>query len=102
MKHLGTLVFVAVFILLSSSDSMGQFYTGNELVVFRNSSQLVSQGKYQFQDSLRAGQYIGFVAGVFDATDYMHETPKGITVAQLMSIVGKFLDDNPERLHEPA
>ena len=101
MKHLSTLAFVAFFILLSSSTAMGQvvFKTGNDLV---EGKQAYKKTNHNAGDGVIEALYMGYITGVHDATYFFYGVSEDVPLSQLISVVGKYLDDHPERWREPA
>jgi hypothetical protein len=53
--------------------------------------------------TMDAGIFMGYVMGVSDAmdkdTEYLLASPGKMTVGQVCSIVGKYLDNHPEEWH---
>jgi hypothetical protein len=100
MKRLLGIVLLAVFMLTSHSAYAG-FKSGNALV--NDMREFYKMGKNdQSINSIMAANYIGYIIGVFDATESEYRSPEDITVGQLCHIVAKFLENNPERWSEPA
>jgi hypothetical protein len=91
IKKLVTIAALAM--LLGSPTSYAGFETGNSL------AQDCEKNDSMFED----GFCYGFVIGVFDRMqgDAMC-APDGVTIKQAVSIVKKFLKENPEDLHLPA
>jgi hypothetical protein len=53
-------------------------------------------------DYIKVREYSGYIAGVYDATDWQYDTPDQVTVGQVVAVVSKFLKENHERWSEPA
>jgi len=52
---------------------------------------------------INIGDYRGYVAGVCDVCNrWLFTTPEGTTQGQLCAVVGKWLEEHPQRWHEPA
>jgi Ssp1 endopeptidase immunity protein Rap1a len=76
--------------------------TGNELKAWMNEGEAVEAARPGAK-LLKAGQYMGYVAGVGEALDGLAWCSRpGVTLGQTMDVVSKYLRDNPEKLHEPA
>ena len=91
IKKLVTIAALAM--LLGSPASYAGFITGNSL------ANDCEKNDSMFQD----GFCYGYVLGIFDkmSRDAMC-APDGVTIKQAVSIVKKFLKENPEDLHLPA
>jgi Rap1a immunity proteins len=50
----------------------------------------------------RMGNYVGYVAGVYDPNYDIFALPTEVAVDQLCNAVGKYLDEHQNELHEPA
>lgn len=57
---------------------------------------------YDIESSMLKGIYVGTVTGVWDMGELTNEVcaPKVAVVAQAVRVTTKYVDDNPERLHE--
>ena len=91
---------VIAFIFLISAVAEAQ-WTGNDLVQGWKASQLGEKAT-QTADVAYQGSYIGYIMGVCQATNYYHNIASSFTVGQACNVVGKYLDEHPERLHEAA
>ena len=98
MKRLLGIVLFAVFVLsFHSAFAM----SGNELVDGMR-VYLKADKNYTKADYLLAGNYLGYVQGVAEATASDYSLPDEVTADQLCHIVAKFLEKHPERWNEPA
>lgn len=98
MKYL-----VGLFFLFSATSSNAYLLLGSELA---NQMKEYDKAEVSSKDTsyYEVGQYIGFVAGVYDAYD-LNEiicSGKNVTRGQVYAIVAKYLRNNPERWNEPA
>ena len=93
IKKLVTIAALAMLLGSPASYAAGAFITGNSL------ANDCEKNDSMFQD----GFCYGFVIGVFDRMqgDAIC-APDGVTIKQAVSIVKKFLKENPEDLHLPA
>ena len=96
-RLLGMLLFV-VFVFSSNSAFA---ISGNDLIPGMK-VYLKSETDYTKADFLLAGNYLGYVQGVAEATASDYSLPKDITADQMCHIVAKFLEKHPERWNEPA
>jgi hypothetical protein len=102
MKRICKGLIVMALILLITPLAEAQF-TGHELVegwkVYQR--MLAGQAVAEKTDAFRWGHYLGFVTGIAHAVSYYYGgIPSGSTVNQECNIVGKYLDEHPERWHE--
>ena len=87
IKKLVTIAALAM--LLGSPTSYADFITGNELVEYCDESNLYD-----------TGICYGYVIGMSDGIDgKVACIPDGVTARQVMSIVKKYLKENPGSLH---
>jgi len=86
-----------VFLLiLTASVSYAGFEVGNDLVQGWREHQKIMQHRTGEIDFMLASRFVGYVTGVFDATEFLYDYPDGLTKDQVAAIVGKYLDANPE------
>ena len=45
---------------------------------------------------------MGYVVGVYDTHHNLFNLPPSDTINQICNVVGKYLDEHPEELNEPA
>jgi len=93
---------VAFFIiLLFSSLASAQLINGNTLFERMVEYDKNERGDPDF-DQFGCIFYMGYVEGIYDLMVDSFNDPKNVTVGQILSIVGKYLKDNPEKRHLPA
>ncbi len=98
MKKLLGIVLLAVLIFsFHSAFAM----SGNDLAVGMR-VYIKADKDYTKADYLLAGNYLGYVQGVAEATASDYSLPSGVTADQLCRVVAKFLEKHPERWNEPA
>jgi len=98
MKKISGMVLLAVLFLCSYPAFA---MTGADLVDGMK-SYLKSEKIYTKADYLLAGNYLGYVQGVADATASDYSLPKDITPNKLCHIVANYLEKHPEKMNEPA
>ena len=89
---------IVLGILLSAvgGSAHAEFWTGNDL-------KLKLESWEREDDKLDGPMAAGYVVGVYDAIEYSFVcTPDGITVEQVVSVVLKFMRENPEILNLSA
>jgi hypothetical protein len=91
-------VLFAVFVLSFHSAFA---ISGNDLVAGMR-VYLKADKDYTKADYLLAGNYLGYVQGVVEATASDYSLPNDITADEMCRIVAKFLERHPQRWKEPA
>ena len=101
LKRLGFVIALAAMVLCSSRDLSAQIIDGNKLVAdmheFEKAERHDPAANYQ-----QAYFFVGYVTGVYDASDDVYFYPAKPTIAQVCSIISKYLKDNPDKLSGPA
>ena len=88
------LLLVIGLILLSYQSVYAE--SGNEFV--QKWQEMKKSEAGQSFNGFSAGVYAGYVNGISDAGEGLYFTiPKGSTYGQICSVVGKWIDDHPER-----
>jgi hypothetical protein len=98
MKKLLGIVLFAVFIL---SCHPAFAMSGDDLIDGMR-SYLKEEKDYTKADYLLAGNYMGYVQGVAEATVSDYSLPSGVTPEKLYHIVANYLEKHPKRWSEPA
>jgi hypothetical protein len=93
---------LCLFITLFSATAIAFPYrTGNDLITGWREYQKWTAG--QQYDKLEVLYYMGYVHGAFDGNFIMLKYPNdGISVQQICSIVGRWLDDHPQAWSKPS
>ena len=88
-----------LFVLMMFSEcSSAGFNTGNELAEMMSEAEKLDSDNSK--DVSEVGGYYGYVTGVADATDYgIWCAPSHLKSAQIVKVVSKYLNNNPEKLH---
>ena len=106
MKGICKGLIVMALIFLISPVAEAQFFTGATLMDEWKAFQRANAGQLQpsdtITDAIKNGHYMGFVMGVWNTANYYYVTPGGITGAQMFHVVGKYLEEHPQRWHESA
>lgn len=104
MKFLERLIFViilAAMVLCTPWVTSAQIIDGNKLVAdlreFEKAEKKDPTANYQ-----QVYFFIGYVTGVYDASDDFYFYPAKPTTDQICSIVSKYLKDHPDKLNGPA
>lgn len=89
--------YLAASLMLISFSSSAVFMSGNDLYKTYIGYKRSDSNSYQTKDLLDANEYLGYVTGFADATDGSVFCPgKLVTRGQVASVVGKYLENNPE------
>ena len=99
IKQVSFLIVLVAMVLFTPLDSSA--YNGNELVQKMREFEKQERGDPS-ADYGSSGFYMGYVAGVYEAMRAFFVAPENVTVAQVCSIVGKYLKENPEKWTLPA
>jgi len=101
IKQLGFVIIISAMVLCTSGNLFAQIIDGNKLVAdmreFEKAESKDSTANYQ-----QAYFFIGYVTGVYDSSDDVYFYPAKPTIAQICSIVSKYLKDNPDKLSRSA
>jgi hypothetical protein len=98
MKRLfGILLFALIVFSFNSAFAI----SGDDLIPGMR-VYLESEANYTKADFLLAGNYLGYVQGVVEATASDYSLPKDITADQMCQIIAKFLERHPQRWKEPT
>ncbi|HPC85446.1 MAG TPA: Rap1a/Tai family immunity protein [Smithellaceae bacterium] len=98
MKKLSIALLLVVLLLGGRS---AEAMNGHDLIEGMN-SYLKAERDYTKSDYLLAGNYMGYVQGVAEATVTDYSLPSGVTPDTLYKIVADYLQKNPEKRDKPA
>ena len=97
MHRMTMIVFAAIWIAVASSQA-ACFNNGQDLVNGWREHQKIMNNSPAERDYLSASRFTGYVTGVADALDtIMFDIPEGTTKDQIVAIVGKYLEANPDK-----
>lgn len=101
MKQLALILFLMCVGHSIIASAATTFIDGYELQTKWKEAQKISEGREgNYPD---ASLYQGYVIGVADSLNgIMFDIPLGVKRAQVMAIVGKYLDDNPDEWNTAA
>jgi len=90
-------------LLLAATPVQADFDDGHALLEKWRAYQKYEQGSREAVTCLRTQYYLAYIAGVSDSLrGIAFELPAGVTLGQLATIVGEYLDANPGEWHLPA
>ena len=98
MKKLSIALLLIVLVL---GGQTAQAMSGHDLVDGMK-SYLKAEQDYARADYLLAGNYMGYVQGVAEATVSDYSLPGGVTPDALYKVVADFLQKNPKQWDKPA
>ncbi|NLA42090.1 MAG: hypothetical protein GX874_11945 [Smithella sp.] len=98
MKKLSVALLLIVLVLGGSS---AQAMSGHDLADGMK-SYLKAEQDYTKADYLLAGNYMGYIQGVAEATVSDYSLPSGVTPDTLYKIVADYLQKNPGKWDKPA
>lgn len=83
--------------------SFADFWDGNRLKTFIDADDRMVIGNPSNTDPFESGKLIGFVVGVHESmSGILVCAPKNVSVAQLLDVVKKYVNENPDKRHKPA
>jgi hypothetical protein len=101
MKRIYTGLVVIAFVFLISPLAEAET-EGRMLVDGWKAYQRMDTGQVQSGDQWNMGFYMGYVTGLIDVSFDVFNIPSGVTGGQIFSVIGKYLDEHPERWHKSA
>ncbi|RTZ13605.1 hypothetical protein EJ063_19555 [Vibrio aquaticus] len=94
-------IFIGLTLAVVANSASAYFYNGNDL-----REPLKEYRKAEREDPntdyTQAWNFRGYVYGVYDATDSEYCTPRDFGGHQLMAVVAKYIEDNPQLWSKPA
>jgi hypothetical protein len=100
-KRLSFVFVSAAMVLCFSWDAKAQLIDGNKLIVFMHEYEKADK-KDPAADYQQAQFFIGYVTGVYDASDDVYFYPAKPTIEQICLIVSKHLKEHPDKLNGPV
>ncbi len=95
------IVWALMFLVLAVSPSAGTILTGSQLAQLMREFEK-AQADFDSANSVQASGYLGYIMGVFDATENLYSAPATITSGRLGEIVASYLKRHAERWEESA
>jgi hypothetical protein len=100
-KRLSFVFVLAAMVLCFSWDAKAQLIEGNKLIAVMREYEKAEK-KDPAADHQQAQFFIGYVTGVYDASDDVYFYPAKPTIEQICSIVSKHLKEHADKLGGPA
>jgi hypothetical protein len=100
-KRLSLVMALAAMVLCTALDSSAQLIDGHKLVADMQEFEKAER-KDPDTNCQQAFFYVGYVTGVYDASDDFYPYPGKPTIKEICSLVAKYLKDNPGKWGRPA
>lgn len=99
-RTLVIIVLIAALFPLAQAHGK-ELLSGDELVQLMREYEKAER-KDRSTDWYKAGQYLGFVTGFYDATWFFYADTKKIGAERIAGVVAKFLKQHPEKWNRAA
>jgi hypothetical protein len=100
LKTFAMIVLISVLLPLGNAHAR-ELLSGNELVQLMREYEKAER-KDKSTNWLKAGEYLGYVTGFYDATWFFYADPQNITAERVAAVVAKFLNQYPDKWDRPA
>jgi hypothetical protein len=100
VKTLATILLISVLLPLGNAHAK-EFLSGTELVQLMREYEK-AQRNDKSTNLHKAGEYLGYVMGFYDATWFFYAEVRNITPERVAAVVAKFLNQHPEKWNRPA
>lgn len=100
LKKLAIILLIFVLFPLGHAHAK-ELLSGNELVQLMREYEKAERND-KSANWHKAGEYLGYVMGFYDATWFFYADPQNITEGQVAAVVAEFLNQHPEKWNRPA
>jgi hypothetical protein len=100
LKTLVVIVLISVLLPLGHAHGK-ELLSGNELVQLMREYEKAERND-RSANWQKAGEFVGYVMGFYDATWFFYADPQNITPERVAAVVAKFLNQYPDRWNRPA
>lgn len=100
LKTLTIILFVSILFPLGHAQGK-EVLSGKELVQLMGEYEKAKRND-KSTDWRKAGEYVGYVTGFYDATWFFYAGPDNITTGRIAAVVAAFLKRNPKKWNRPA
>ena len=100
LKTFTIILFISFLIPLGHAQGK-ELLSGNELVQLMREYEKAERN-HKSTDWRKAGEYMGYVTGFYDATWFFYADPKNITAGRVAAVVAAFLKQHPEKWDRSA
>ncbi len=98
-----SLLSISMLLTFTHAQALAQFFTGNDLIpLMREDDKVNISGDGIRVDFVKQRQYVAYVLGVCDATNFVYNLPARASVGQIAAVVSKYLKNHPDEWSEPA
>lgn len=97
-------VLMIIMLLIFSTSTHANYIRGKHLLEWYYLYKKVENRNptIDLSDNLFVGSYNGYILGVLDSAENILCTPFGIKNSQINEIVGKYLEEHPEKMEHPG
>ena len=100
LKTLAIIVLISALFPLRTAHAR-EILSGTELVQLMREYEK-AQRNDRSTNLHKAGEYVGYVTGFYDATWFFYAEARNITPEGVAGVVAKFLNQHPEKWNRPA
>jgi hypothetical protein len=100
LKTLAIILFISVLFPVEHVQGK-ELLSGNQLVQLMREYEKAEKN-HRSADWRKAGEYVGYVMGFYDATWFFYADPENITAGRIAAVVATFLKQNPAKWDRPA
>ena len=100
LKTLTIILFISILFPLGHAQGK-EVMSGQELVQLMGEYEKAKRND-KSTDWRKAGEYVGYVTGFYDATWFFYAGPDNITSGRIAAVVAAFLKQNPQKWNRPA
>jgi hypothetical protein len=100
LKTLAIIMLISVLFPLGHAHAK-ELLSGNELVQLMREYEKAERND-KSTNWHKAGEYLGYVRGFYDATWFFYADSQNITAGKVAAVVAKFLNQHPEKWNRPA
>lgn len=100
LKKLAIILLIFVLFPLGHAHAK-ELLSGNELVQLMREYEKAERND-KSANWHKAGEYLGYVMGFYDATWFFYADPQNVTEGQVAAVVAEFLNRHPEKWNRPA
>lgn len=100
LKRLAIILLIFALFPLGHAHSK-ELLSGNDLVQLMREYEKAERND-KSTNWHKAGEYVGYVMGFYDATWFFYADPQSITEGQVAAVVAEFLKRHPEKWSRPA
>ena len=100
LKMLAIILLISALLPLGNAHAK-EFLSGTDLVQLMREYEK-AQRNDKSTDLLKAGEYLGYVTGFYDATWFFYADVRNLTPERVAIVIAKFLNQHPEKWNRAA